>query len=108
MPRDPSFSLHVSRIGKGVKADDLKATFEKFGKIKDVYVPLDYYTKVSRGFGYVEFYERKDAEKAYDRRGSIMVHKKPVTIEFARGLRKSKFDMSFIVTISEGCLVCCA
>ncbi|KAJ1825041.1 hypothetical protein LPJ60_000256 [Coemansia sp. RSA 2675] len=33
---------------------DLKAVFEEFGKIKDVYIPLDFYTKESRGFGYVD------------------------------------------------------
>ncbi|KAJ1725888.1 hypothetical protein LPJ61_005579, partial [Coemansia biformis] len=68
---------------------DLRSSFEKFGKIKDVYIPLDFYTKDSRGFGYVEFYDREDAEDAYDRRRDIMVRGDPVTIEFARGQRKS-------------------
>ncbi|KAJ1893890.1 hypothetical protein LPJ66_005504, partial [Kickxella alabastrina] len=72
---------------------DLKAAFEKYGKIKDVYIPLDFYTKESRGFGYVEYYDREDAEAAYDRRRDIMVLRKPVTIEFARGNRKSSREM---------------
>ncbi|KAJ2484679.1 hypothetical protein EV174_002248 [Coemansia sp. RSA 2320] len=93
MPRDCTCSLHVSRIGKGVKVSDLKAVFEEFGKIKDVYIPLDFYTKESRGFGYVEFYEREDAEAAYDRRRDILVRRKPVTVEFARGQRKSSREM---------------
>ncbi|KAI9502265.1 hypothetical protein BX070DRAFT_235928 [Coemansia spiralis] len=93
MPRDCTCSLHVSRIRKSVRASDLRAAFEKFGKIKDIYVPLDYYTKESRGFGYVEFYDREDAEAAYDRRKEITVQRKPVTIEFARGQRKTSREM---------------
>ncbi|KAJ2502781.1 hypothetical protein GGH96_000798 [Coemansia sp. RSA 1972] len=50
---------------------------------------MDYYTKESRGFGYIEFYEREDAEAAYDRRRDIIIRRKPVTIEFARGQRKT-------------------
>ncbi|KAJ2169127.1 hypothetical protein GGF45_005503, partial [Coemansia sp. RSA 551] len=69
-------------------AGDLRTAFEKYGKIKDVYIPMDYYTKESRGFGYIEFYEREDAEAAYDRRRDIIIRRKPVTIEFARGQRK--------------------
>ncbi|KAJ2088941.1 hypothetical protein GGI09_006330, partial [Coemansia sp. S100] len=76
-----------------VALSDLKAVFEEFGKIKDVYIPLDFYTKESRGFGYVEFYEREDAEAAYDRRRDILVLRKPVTVEFARGQRKSSREM---------------
>ncbi|KAJ1857465.1 hypothetical protein LPJ76_001731 [Coemansia sp. RSA 638] len=93
MPRDCTCSLHVSRIAKGVKAGDLRTAFEKFGKIKDVYIPMDYYTKESRGFGYIEFYEREDAEAAYDRRRDIIIRRKPVTIEFARGQRKTSREM---------------
>ncbi|KAJ2417638.1 hypothetical protein GGI10_000043, partial [Coemansia sp. RSA 2530] len=75
------------------EVSDLKAVFEEFGKIKDVYIPLDFYTKESRGFGYVEFYEREDAEAAYDRRRDILVLRKPVTVEFARGQRKCKHNI---------------
>ncbi|KAJ2768623.1 hypothetical protein IWQ56_002868, partial [Coemansia nantahalensis] len=112
MARDCTCSLHVSRIRKGVKTGDLRAAFERFGKIKDVYIPMDFYSKESRGFGYVElqagflaadyalcdmwhwragadrFYDREDAEDAYDRRRDILVRGDPVTIEFARGQRK--------------------
>ncbi|KAJ2232972.1 hypothetical protein IWW45_004562 [Coemansia sp. RSA 485] len=93
MARDCTCSLHVSRIRKGVKPGDLKAAFEKFGRIKDVYIPLDFHSKESRGFGYVEFYNREDAEAAYDRRRDVEVMSRPVTVEFARGQRKSSREM---------------
>ncbi|KAJ2479649.1 hypothetical protein IWW56_002962 [Coemansia sp. RSA 2131] len=62
---------------------------------------MDYYTKESRGFGYIEFYEREDAEAAYDRRRDIIIRRKPVTIEFARGQRKSKSSREMRVNDSD-------
>ena len=29
--------------------------FGKYGRITDVYIPLDYYTRESRGFAYVQY-----------------------------------------------------
>jgi len=43
---------------------DLRKTFEKFGEVKDVYIPRDYYTNETRGFAYIEFIKIEDAEKA--------------------------------------------
>ena len=40
--------------------DDVKRAFSKYGEVKDVYLPLDYYTRKPRGFGFVEFVERKE------------------------------------------------
>lgn len=34
------------------------------GEIRDVYLPLDYYTRLPRGFGFVEFVRDEDAEVA--------------------------------------------
>lgn len=44
--------------------EDLGDAFSKYGEVKDVYLPLDYYTKRRRGFGFVEFVEEADAEEA--------------------------------------------
>lgn len=36
------------------RPDDLRALFERMGPVRDVYIPLDYYTRESRGFAYVK------------------------------------------------------
>ena len=38
-----------------VRPEDLRRLFAKYGRITDVYIPLDYYTRESRGFAYVQY-----------------------------------------------------
>jgi arginine/serine-rich splicing factor 2 len=41
---------------------DLKEVFEKYGEVGDVFIPSDRETGRTRGFAFVRFYEKKDAE----------------------------------------------
>ena len=38
-----------------VRSEDLRRLFARYGRITDVYIPLDYYTGESRGFAYVQY-----------------------------------------------------
>ena len=38
-----------------LSGDDLRELFARYGPIRDVYIPVDYYTKEPRGFCYVEY-----------------------------------------------------
>jgi len=57
-------SLLVRNIPDSLDGDYLKEKFGKFGLVKDVYLPLDYYTKRRRGFAFVEFDDERDAQDA--------------------------------------------
>lgn len=57
-------SLLVRNLKYETSPEKLKQVFSKFGEIRDVYLPLDYYTKKPRGFGFVEFFSQTDAEEA--------------------------------------------
>ena len=37
---------------------------EKYGEVKDVYIPMDYYTRRPRGFAFVEFLNADEALEA--------------------------------------------
>ncbi len=37
------------------RQEDLRRIFGKYGRIQDVYIPCDYYTKKVRGFAYVQY-----------------------------------------------------
>ncbi|GFE54036.1 Ser Arg-rich splicing factor [Babesia ovis] len=57
-------SLLVRNLKYETSPDQLREAFSKFGEIRDVYLPLDYYTRKPRGFGFVEFFSHSDADEA--------------------------------------------
>ena len=42
----------------------MKDAFERFGKVKDVYLPLEHGTRKPKGFGFVEFWNVDDGNEA--------------------------------------------
>merc|ERR1719447_988122 len=59
-------SLKVDGLSHRTTTDDLEGLFDKYGRIGDVYIPKDYRTKESRGFGFVRYFNKHDAEDAID------------------------------------------
>lgn len=43
--------------------------FSRFGDIGDIYIPRDHATRQSRGFAFVRFYNKHDAEARSSRLG---------------------------------------
>ncbi|EUD68158.1 hypothetical protein C922_01176 [Plasmodium inui San Antonio 1] len=62
--RNQPMSLLIRKLKYDTSPSMVREKFKRFGAIKDVYLPIDYYTKEPRGFGFVEFYDPKDAEQA--------------------------------------------
>ena len=48
-------SLKVDNLTYRTSADDIGYLFEKYGKIGDVFIPKDKFTRESRGFAFVRF-----------------------------------------------------
>ena len=48
------------------REDDLRYKFDRYGKLLDVYIPRDPSSNKPRGFGFVTFVDRRDAEDAVD------------------------------------------
>ncbi|XP_030462237.1 serine/arginine-rich SC35-like splicing factor SCL30 isoform X3 [Syzygium oleosum] len=57
-------SLLVRNIPLDCRAEELRIPFERFGPVRDIYLPRDYYTGQPRGFAFVEFVEPHDAADA--------------------------------------------
>mmetsp|Transcript_46970 Transcript_46970/g.89676 ORF Transcript_46970/g.89676 Transcript_46970/m.89676 type:complete len:181 (-) Transcript_46970:270-812(-) len=57
-------SLKVDNLTYRTTSEDVRDMFAPYGKLGDVYIPRDNYTKESRGFAFVRFYEERDAEDA--------------------------------------------
>ncbi|GMP51835.1 hypothetical protein CsSME_00017909 [Camellia sinensis var. sinensis] len=63
-PIPESRVLHVDQLSRNVNEAHLKEIFSNFGEVVNVRLVMDHAVNLSRGFGYVEFKIRTDAEKA--------------------------------------------
>ncbi|KAI9481698.1 MAG: hypothetical protein EXX96DRAFT_595369 [Benjaminiella poitrasii] len=46
---------------------DVANMFERYGRLKSITVPMDTVTNKNKGFAFIEFEDRRDAEEAYDK-----------------------------------------
>jgi len=60
------FSLRVDNLSEDAKKGDLQMLFGKFGLLQRVHIVIDKETMVSRGFAYVAYYNKVDAQRAID------------------------------------------
>lgn len=74
-------------------ASDIRESLGKFGEITDVYIPTDYHTRKRRNFAYVHFADNECAARAYNEFINQTINACPISIEWAKGDRKSSNDM---------------
>lgn len=65
--RNEENSVRVTNLSEDTREADLHELFRTFGHVSRVYVALDQKTGMSRGFGFVNFMNREDAQKAIDK-----------------------------------------
>jgi len=67
-PRDieSMTSLRVGNLPYSAESEDIIPLFEKYGDVGDVYFPKERDTGRSRGFAFVRYYDKRDAEDAVD------------------------------------------
>mmetsp|Transcript_27159 Transcript_27159/g.75718 ORF Transcript_27159/g.75718 Transcript_27159/m.75718 type:complete len:169 (+) Transcript_27159:72-578(+) len=66
---DPSqeASLRVTNLSDDVREGDLQDLFSQCGRLQRVYLAKDQATMQSRGFAFITYYTREDAQKAIDK-----------------------------------------
>ena len=82
-------SLKVDNLSFRMTPDEIKPIFEKYGEVGDIYIPRDRYTKESRGFAFVRFYDRRDAEEAMERLDGYVIDGREMRVQLARYGRPS-------------------
>ena len=87
--RNASSSLFVRNVSYDSKPEDIRKLFSRYGYVRDVYIPLDYYTREPRGFAYVEFEDARDATDAMEELDGHRLHERELEIVFAEGDRKN-------------------
>eukprot|EP00891_Asterochloris_glomerata_P000985 jgi/Astpho2/985/gw1.00016.305.1_t len=75
------------------RAEEVRETFEKFGELRDIYLPKDYYTGRPRGFGFVEFVDTRDAEDAMYALDGKNMGGRDISVVMSKEARKTPRDM---------------
>ncbi|CAL1394689.1 unnamed protein product [Linum trigynum] len=65
--RNEENSVRVTNLSEDTREPDLLDLFRPFGPVSRVYVAIDQKTGVSRGFGFVNFVSKEDAERAINK-----------------------------------------
>ncbi|KAJ3695389.1 hypothetical protein LUZ60_000766 [Juncus effusus] len=65
--RNDENSVRVTNLSEDTREPDLLELFRTFGPVSRVYVAVDQKTGMSRGFGFVNFVHREDAERAINK-----------------------------------------
>uniref|UniRef100_A0A1J3FJQ8 Serine/arginine-rich SC35-like splicing factor SCL28 n=1 Tax=Noccaea caerulescens TaxID=107243 RepID=A0A1J3FJQ8_NOCCA len=89
---DPS-GLLIRNLPLDARPNDLRDSFERFGPLKDIYLPRNYYTREPRGFGFVKYRYAEDAAEAMKRMNHKVIGGREITIVFAEENRKTPQEM---------------
>ncbi|XP_065018655.1 uncharacterized protein LOC135644720 [Musa acuminata AAA Group] len=65
--RNGENSVRITNLSEDTREPDLLELVDAFGPIARIYVAMDQKTGVSRGFGFVNFFNREDAERAINK-----------------------------------------
>ena len=80
--------MHVSNIPFRYREPDLRAMFEKYGKVNEVEIIFN--ERGSKGFGFVSFAKREDADVAKKALHQTKVDGRIVEVNDATARNKSK------------------
>mmetsp|Transcript_71272 Transcript_71272/g.230821 ORF Transcript_71272/g.230821 Transcript_71272/m.230821 type:complete len:307 (-) Transcript_71272:268-1188(-) len=67
MQQQQEASLRITNLSEDVREGDLQDLFGQFGRLQRVYLAKDMVTFQSRGFAFVTYYSREDAQRAIDK-----------------------------------------
>ncbi|KAL7063894.1 hypothetical protein AAHC03_05287 [Spirometra sp. Aus1] len=77
-------SLHVKNLADGVRHEELRRVFGKYGHLLDVTVPVNFHTGRPKGFAFVEYPFTENVTRLWGRE---------ISVEFTRGTRKTPAEM---------------
>jgi len=89
---DTMHSLKVDNLTYRTRVEDLRKCFEKFGPIGDIYIPRDQFSRSSRGYAFIRFSTKRDAQTALDRMDGADLDGREIRVQFARYGRASALN----------------
>ncbi|KAF9673344.1 hypothetical protein SADUNF_Sadunf10G0014200 [Salix dunnii] len=85
--------LLIRNLSLDARPEDLRGPFEKFGPLKDIYLPKNYHTGEPRGFGFVKYRYGEDAAEAKQQMNHKSIGGREIRIVFAEENRKTPQEM---------------
>jgi len=76
--------IYIGNLAQNVEEEDLKTLFSQHGKVESVKIIRDMYTKMSKGFGFIEMFVKDEAKKALDVLNSYELKGKRLVVNEAR------------------------
>lgn len=68
----------LCRLNAAYRGDDLRMEAEKFGEVRDVYIPKDFHTKRPKGLAFIEFQDAIGCEDAIEGLEGLELEGQPV------------------------------
>jgi RNA recognition motif-containing protein len=77
-------NIFISNLSFNVNDDDLKTLFDEYGEVFSAKVITDKFSGKSRGFGFVEMNNEKEAQAAIDKLNQAKYDGKVITVNVAK------------------------
>ena len=77
-------NIYVGNLSPNVQEADLNALFSQHGTVNSVKIIQDMFTKISKGFGFVEMLVKEEAQKALDVLNTFELKGKRLVVNEAR------------------------
>ena len=77
-------NIYVGNLAQNVQEEDLNTLFSQHGKVDSVKIIRDMYSKISKGFGFIEMLVKDEAKKALDVLNAFELKGKRLVVNEAR------------------------
>jgi len=89
--RKTTCNIFIGNLPYSYTQSDIADMFEPYGRLKRITVPLDNRTHNNKGFAFIEFEDRRDAEDAYDKYKGCTLGGRAIRVDWDVGKEK-KFN----------------
>jgi RNA recognition motif-containing protein len=77
-------NIYIGNIARESTETEIREAFEAFGEVTTINLIRDNYTKVLKGFGFVEMSDKEAAEKAIKELDGQLFNGRPLTVNVAK------------------------
>jgi hypothetical protein len=90
-----SSTIWIGNLPYGYTEEEVTEMFDKFGRLLKVTVPMDKYTGKNKGFAFIEFESRKEAEEAFEHFLGANVEGRKLRVDWDIGMqsKEKKFNV---------------